>query len=247
MSLSQWSRRCDWSLGVLGLSQPFEAGGTVVVADDIQCLLVGGDADAVGLAGIADDAVDRSVGIDTVDAHHGLLDGLVPEIPGVTEVETSLEIDGDVIGRVQFAALEHAGHDVTHPGLHVGACDSLSTVVGALADDHVAPGVELDAVGHTRGGPEDFCLVCFRVVLPDVAGVDGSGFGHRLVREGDVTEVDHPIGSDRDTLGQDDAVEEFLELGTGRDDGVGGQGRRQAGQPENQQQVGSEESHGVFP
>ena len=96
-------------------------GRAVVVADDVERLLVGRDAHAVRLAGVGDDAVDRAVGVDAVDGLHRLVDRLVAEVARIAEVDAALLVDGDVVGRVERPALEQAGDDVALAGLHVGA------------------------------------------------------------------------------------------------------------------------------
>ena len=59
------------------LGQPADAEVAVIVADDVERLLIGRNTDAVRLAGVGDDAVHRAVRVDAIDRLHRLLDRFV--------------------------------------------------------------------------------------------------------------------------------------------------------------------------
>ena len=98
--------------------------------------------------------------------------------------------------------------------------DAAAAVVGPLGDDHVAVGVELDAVGHAAGRAEDRRLAGLRDRTSRCARPRSRRFlSLGDVREGDVAEVDHAVRRDGDALGQHQAaVEDLFELGVRRDD-----------------------------
>ncbi len=94
--------------------------------------------------------------------------------------------------------------------------------VRPFGDDHVALGVELDAVGHAAGRAEDGRLARLGIELPDVPGLDGHLLLLGDVREGDVAEIDHAVGSDGDAFGQNhSSIEHFFQFRIGRNNRIG--------------------------
>ena len=85
-------------IGRPAAGQPLNRRGPVVVADDVERLLVGRDAHAVGLAGVGDDPLYLAVRVDAIDADHRLVDRFVAEVSRIAEVDASLLVDRDVIG-----------------------------------------------------------------------------------------------------------------------------------------------------
>ena len=124
----------------------------VVVGHHVERLLVGRDADPVGLSRIGDDLMDRSVRVDPVDRHHSLLHGLVADIAGIGEVDPTLEIDADVVGGIELSPVIEIPDDHALAGLHVRSSDAPASEVRPFGHDHVPLGIEFDSVGHARWG-----------------------------------------------------------------------------------------------
>ena len=107
------------------------------------------------------------------------------------------------------------------PGGEIGAGDPPASEVGPLGDHHPAPGVELDPIRHPAGTAVNDRLARGRVKPPDVPRLDRPLLIAGDVREGDLAEVDLPIGGDGDPLGQHPPLEQFFELGVGEQQGAG--------------------------
>ena len=194
-----------------------EVDGTVVVADHVERLLVGRHHHAVRLARVGDDPVDGTVRIDAVHGHHGLLHRFVADVLGIAEVDPPPLVDGDVVRGVERPAFVLVGDDVGLARLHVRPRHPPTALVGPFRGDQPVLRVELEAVGHPAGRPVDRGFAGPGIIAPDVPGLDAVGTRRR--GEGDVAEVDHPVGTLGGTLGQRQAfIEHHLQLGVGRNE-----------------------------
>ena len=186
-----------------GLALCQEVVRAVVMSQHIECLLIRRHLHAVRLAGIGNQSRHLAVRVEPIDRLDRLLDRLLAQVTRIGEVDAALLVDREVVGRVERLALVEAAQDVALAGLHVGLGQAPAAEVGALGNDQVALGVELDAVRHAARRAEDRGLLVFGSyfqMFPACSELSRRVFAKG--REGDVAEVDHAVRAGRDALRQ---------------------------------------------
>lgn len=167
---------------------------------DVDVFLVGVEADAVG----EEDAFGEDAGLAAFnDAEGPVGDGvargvnMASEVGGVRDPNALLRIDVGEVGRGHGTAVHGVGDDVVQA---VGV-EALDLAVADVGDDHVAGGVDADAVWGAADLADVFLrpvgvdarAMAFAMRTPDRAVVEGhDAFGaHKVVSElGNALEID---------------------------------------------------------
>jgi hypothetical protein len=111
-----------------------------------------------------------AVWINAIDAEDGLFDRLVAEVTRVGEINASIPIDDEIVGRIEVLSSIQACENMTSTGLKIGSNDGPTTEVRAARDHHAARGVELNPRGHPARRTNESSRTVGRVVGPNIAG-----------------------------------------------------------------------------
>ncbi len=160
----------------VGAQFPVDAGVVAVALGHVQGLAVDGHQDAVGHGAVG---LDAGHGVAAVGlgggAEHGAESRLfdlrcvdVGGVPGVGEPDASLAVHGQVVGGVQFVAVETVGDDHV---ISVGVEAQDGAAAGA-ATEELPIGVVGQAVGAVGSLAPDCDLVGLGVAAVDTAGGD---------------------------------------------------------------------------
>src|SRR5262249_45680003 len=120
--------------------------GAVVVVGDVQRTFVRTEGDAVGFFEFVGDLDHLVAGVDTIDGPVLQLARLGTEVTRIGEVDAAATVDGEIVGGVEMLAHITVGEDGALATFDVPARDAAATLVGTLASNQIALGVELQAV-----------------------------------------------------------------------------------------------------
>ena len=98
------------------------------------------------------------------------------QVTWITEIDTALLIDRDIIGGIQWSTFIETGNDIAFTGFHIRSSDTAAAIVGSFGHNHISGGVELNPVRHSAGGSKNRGLASYGIEFPDVSCLDHSLF-----------------------------------------------------------------------